>query len=171
MHVLVKPFPRPTSITTLFSKTIVPKTNLARHMATMTSPQSQVKREGNIADSFVSLSGGDRPPLPKRFLDLKKSLIAGHEDKVIASWQRLLGQLKQENRVLVNEGSKVIPSLEFSNLEGDLTRLRSEIKKRGVAVIRGVIPEKEARTYKSEIEEYVKQNPSTKGGSYHIYPI
>ncbi|KAI0869104.1 DUF1479 domain protein [Hypoxylon argillaceum] len=124
--------------------------------------QSQVKREGNISDSFVSLSGGQRPPLPESFLDLKRSLIAGHEDKVIASWQRLLAQLKHENRILSKEGSKVIPTLEFANLDGDLSRLRSEIKKRGVAVVRGVIPEKEARTYKSEIEEYVRQNPSTK---------
>ncbi|KAI0097482.1 DUF1479 domain protein [Nemania sp. FL0031] len=128
----------------------------------MTSIQSQVKREGNIADSFVSLSGGDRPPLPQRFLDLKKSLVAGHEDKVIASWQRLLSQLKQENSVLAKEGSRVIPSLEFANLDEDVERLRSEIKKRGVAVIRGVVPEKEARAYKSDIEEYVRQNPSTK---------
>ncbi|KAJ8119267.1 hypothetical protein O1611_g10644 [Lasiodiplodia mahajangana] len=135
-------------------------------MATMTSIQSQVKREGNIADSFVSLSGGDQPPLPQRFLDLKKSLVAGHEDKIIASWQRLLAQLKRENSILAREGSKVIPSLEFANLDADLERLRSEIKKRGVAVIRGVAPEKEARAYKSDIEEYVRQNPSTKGELY-----
>ncbi|KAI3318091.1 DUF1479 domain protein [Xylariaceae sp. AK1471] len=127
-----------------------------------TSTQSQVKREGNIADSFVSLSGGNRPPLPKRFLDLKKSLVAGHEDRVIASWQRLLAQLKRENSILAKEGSKIVPSLEFANLEEDLTRLRSEIKKRGVAVIRGVIPENEARAYKDDIEEYIRQNPSTK---------
>ncbi|KAI0802883.1 DUF1479 domain protein [Xylaria sp. FL0064] len=129
---------------------------------TTTPPQAQAKREGNISDSFVSLSGGQRPPLPERFLDLKKSLVAGHEDGVIASWQRLLAQLKQENSILVKEGSKVIPSLEFSNLDEDLVRLHSEIKKRGVAVIKGVIPEHEARAYKDEIEEYVRQNPSTK---------
>ncbi|KAI1270873.1 DUF1479 domain protein [Xylaria sp. FL0933] len=129
---------------------------------TTTPPQAQAKREGNISDSFVSLSGGQRPPLPERFLDLKKSLVAGHEDRVIASWQRLLAQLKQENSILAKEGSKVIPSLEFSNLDEDLRRLHPEIKKRGVAVIKGVIPEQEARAYKDEIEEYVRQNPSTK---------
>ncbi|KAI0429166.1 hypothetical protein F5Y09DRAFT_332070 [Xylaria sp. FL1042] len=133
-------------------------------MATITGIPSkpQAKREGNISDSFVSLSGGKRPPLPERFLDLKKSLVAGHEDRVVASWQRLLTQLKQENSILAKEGSKVIPSLEFANIDEDLTRLHSEIKKRGVAVIRGVIPENEARAYKNEIEEYVRQNPSTK---------
>jgi hypothetical protein len=32
-----------------------------------------------------------------------------------------------------------------------------------VAVIRGVIPEDEARSYKFEIEEYARQNPQTRG--------
>ncbi|KAI1112572.1 DUF1479 domain protein [Nemania sp. NC0429] len=141
---------------------IATATSPARKMATASSPQVQVKAEGNISDYFASLSGGGRPALPERFLDLKKSLVAGHEDRVIASWGRLLPQLQKENRILAEEGSKVIPALEFSTLEGDLTRLRSEVKKRGVAVVRGVIPEKEARSYKSEIEEYVRQNPSTK---------
>ncbi|KAI1742743.1 DUF1479 domain protein [Xylaria scruposa] len=127
----------------------------------MASNKHQPKREGNIADSFASLSGG-YVPLPERFLDLKRSLVAGHEDQVIASWKRLLTQLKQENRILAKEGSGVIPSIEFANLEEDLTRLRSEIKKKGVVVVRGVIPENEARSYKTDLEEYVRQNPSTK---------
>ncbi|KAI0509470.1 hypothetical protein F5B22DRAFT_637967 [Xylaria bambusicola] len=133
-------------------------------MATMapTQSQPQTKREGNIADSFASLSGGNQPPLPERFLDLKRSLVAGHEDRVIESWNRLLAQLKQENAILAKDKSKVIPILEFSTLDEDLIRLRSDIKKRGVALIRGVIPESEARSYKNEIEEYVRQNPSTK---------
>ncbi|KAI0912771.1 hypothetical protein F4823DRAFT_580332 [Ustulina deusta] len=139
-------------------------TSPARYMATMTSTQSQpqVKREGNISDSFVSLSGGNQPPLPDRFLHLKRSLVAGHEDRVTESWRKLLAQLKQENSILAKDGSKVIPRLEFANLEEDLTRFRSDIKKRGVAVVRGVIPEDEARAYKNEIEEYVRQNPATK---------
>ncbi|KAI1363669.1 DUF1479 domain protein [Xylaria arbuscula] len=127
-----------------------------------TQVQPEAKREGNIADSFVSLSGGAQPPLPERFLELKKSLVAGREDRVIESWNRLLARLKHENSILAKDRSKVIPSLEFSNFDEDLERLGSEIKKRGVAVVRGVIPEKEARSFKNEIEEYVKQNPWTK---------
>ncbi len=155
--------------TILLSRTTSP----ARYMATMTSTQSQpqVKREGNISDSFVSLSGGNQPPLPDRFLHLKRSLVAGHEDRVTESWRRLLAQLKQENSILAKDGSKVIPRLEFANLEEDLTRFRSDIKKRGVAVVRGVIPEDEARAYKNEIEEYVRQNPATKGQSRYMRTI
>ncbi|KAI0205905.1 DUF1479 domain protein [Astrocystis sublimbata] len=128
----------------------------------MASTQNSMKREGDISDSFASLSGGNAPLLPARFLDLKKSLVAGHEDRVAAGWRQLLTQLKEENSLLRREGSEVIPILEFASLEHDLKKLRSEVKKRGVAVIRGVIPESEARAYKGDIDEYVKQNPSTK---------
>ncbi|KAI1812500.1 DUF1479 domain protein [Poronia punctata] len=128
----------------------------------MASVKTQEKREGDISDSFVSLSGGNRPPLPQRFLDLKRSLVSGHEDEVIASWQRLLPRLRRENRIIAKQGSNIVPSLEFANLEEDLARLRPEIKKRGVAVVRNVIPESEARSYKNDIEEYLRLNPSTK---------
>ncbi|KAI1437365.1 DUF1479 domain protein [Xylaria sp. CBS 124048] len=123
---------------------------------------SQTKREGDISDSFVSLSGKTQPPLPVRFLDLKRSLVAGHEDRVIASWRRLLAELEEENGIIAKHGSNVIPCLEYSNLDEDVARLRSEVQKTGVAVVRGVIPEEEARAYKFEIEEYVGRNPSTR---------
>ncbi|KAI1771081.1 DUF1479-domain-containing protein [Hypoxylon cercidicola] len=128
----------------------------------MAATQTQTKREGNISDSFVSLSGDARPPLPERFLDLKKTLVRGHEDRVIDSWNRLLVALKKENEIITREGSKIVPSLDFHNLNSDLSRLRGELKKRGVAVIRGVVPEGEARSFKGELEEYIRQNPQTK---------
>lgn len=134
----------------------------------MAATQTQSKREGNIADSFVSLSGDARPPLPQRFLDLKKTLIHGHEDRVISSWKRLLAELKRENEIIAREGPQIIPSLDFQNLDADLTKLRDELKKRGVAVIRGVLPEDEARSFKGDIEEYVRQNPHTKGNSQRM---
>ncbi|KAL7619368.1 hypothetical protein AAE478_009905 [Parahypoxylon ruwenzoriense] len=129
-------------------------------MTTVT--QTRTKREGNISDSFVSLSGGARAPLPQRFLELKKTLVNGHEGRVVDSWNRLLAQLKQENEIIATEGPRVIPSLNFQDLDDDLVRLRDELEKRGVAVIRGVLPENETRSFKNEIEEYVKQNPQTK---------
>ncbi|KAI0123541.1 hypothetical protein BJ170DRAFT_703745 [Xylariales sp. AK1849] len=127
-----------------------------------TQTQTQVKKEGDISDSFVSLSGTERPSLPLEFLDLKRTLIRGHENAIIDSWKRLLRQLKTENEIVFRQGSDIIPTLSFANLKSDLAVHRAEIKKRGVAVIRGVIPENEAREYKSEIEEYVRLNPSTR---------
>ncbi|OTA90958.1 hypothetical protein M434DRAFT_77137 [Hypoxylon sp. CO27-5] len=127
-----------------------------------TQTHTQTKREGNISDSFVSLSGAAAPPLPPRFLDLKKTLISGHEDYVVNSWNRLLAELKRENKAIIEKGPQIIPNLNFSDLDTDLTKFRKDLEKRGVAVIRGVLPEDEARSFKDEIEEYVRQNPQTK---------
>ncbi|KAI0838570.1 DUF1479-domain-containing protein [Hypoxylon sp. FL0890] len=127
-----------------------------------TQTQTQSKREGNISDSFISLSGAAAPPLPSRFLELKKTLISGHEGHIVNSWKRLLAELKCENKVITEKGSQIVPSLDFSALDADLAKLGKEVKKRGVAVVRGVLPEDEARSFKDEIEEYVRGNPQTK---------
>ncbi|KAI8962802.1 DUF1479-domain-containing protein [Daldinia sp. FL1419] len=135
--------------------------------ATQTETITRTKREGDISDSFVSLSGVARPPLPRRFLDLKRTLIGGHEDRVIESWNRLLAELKCENKSIAQKGPEITPSVNFHDLDADLTKLRSELEKRGVAVIRGVLPEDEARWFKGEVEGYVKQNPQTKAFPSH----
>lgn len=127
------------------------------------------KREGDISDSFVSLSNAKRPPLPRRFLELKQSLVRGREDAVIASWGRLLRRLKTENDLVAAKGPGVVPVLQFDGLEEQLPSLRDELRKRGVAVVKGVIPCDEARAYKSELEEYVRQNPSTRGTYLRIH--
>lgn len=132
------------------------------NMAAMATA-SQDKREGDISDSFASLSGVKDEPLPDQFRQLKLSLVEGREDKIKASWHRLLQRLEIENDVIAELGSKVIPEVRFDNLEDDLSQNRDAIKKRGAAVIRGVIPEEEARQYKFDLEEYVRKNPQTKG--------
>lgn len=132
------------------------------NMAAMATA-SQDKREGDISDSFASLSGVKDEPLPDQFRKLKLSLVEGREEKIKASWHRLLQRLEIENDVIAELGSKVIPEVRFDNLEDDLSQNRDAIKKRGAAVIRGVIPEKQARQYKFDLEEYVRKNPQTKG--------
>lgn len=124
---------------------------------------TQHKREGDISDSFASLAGVKDEPLPDGFRLLKLSLVSGREEKIKASWNRLLGKLKVENKVVVEQGSKIIPEVRFDHLDEDLGNTRDEIKKRGAVVIRGVIPENEARRYKFELEEYIRKNPQTKG--------
>ena len=132
-------------------------------MSAMHTPPG--KAEGDISDTFASLSGRKPEPLPDRFRELKLRLTAGHEDAIIASWNRLLAVLREENDLIARAGPAIIPELRYSHLHDDLAALKPEIKKRGVAVIRGVIPEDEARSYKFSIEEYVRQNPHTRGGS------
>lgn len=129
-----------------------------------TEVQSKVQRkEGDISSVFVSLSGAKPEPLPERFAHIKRQLIRGNEERLSASWQRLLEQLAIENEIVKQRGPGIIPQIEFSDLGNASKDFVAEIKKRGVAVIKGVIPEEEARGYKTEVEEYVKLNPWTKG--------
>ncbi|KAI5458656.1 hypothetical protein BGZ63DRAFT_432102 [Mariannaea sp. PMI_226] len=125
------------------------------------------KKEGDISDAFVSLSGRDRPPLPDSFRQLKCDLVRGREDEIQRSWVTLLRELRKENDIIAKKGPSVIPQIEFSNLDSDIKQLKDEIKKRGAVVVKGVIPEAEARAYKEEIEEYVKKNPSTRAFPQH----
>lgn len=140
------------------------------NMAAMATA-SQDKREGDISDSFASLAGVKDEPLPDQFRQLKLSLVQGREQKIIASWNRLLRQLQVENDTIAELGPKVIPEVYFDDLDRDIVSLKDEIKKRGAAVIRGVIPEDEARGYKHELEDYIRKNPQTKGNHLPSFAI
>lgn len=130
--------------------------------------EPSTKREGDISDSFASLSRLENEPLPDQFRVLKASLVQGHEEAIKASWDRLLERLKVENDIVAEQGSKVIPEIRFDHLDEDLRNNREEIKKRGAAVIRGVVPEDEARGYKFELEDYIRKNPQTKGENSQV---
>ncbi|KNG88506.1 hypothetical protein ANOM_003223 [Aspergillus nomiae NRRL 13137] len=111
------------------------------------------RKEGDISSVFVSLSGKEETPLPPR-----------RNRKKLAS---LLHTLKDEVRLIHQRGSDIIPSIEFKDIHAAPKTFRDELRKRGVAVIRGVVPEHEARAYKDEIEDYVKANPGTKAFPPH----
>ncbi|KAJ9416935.1 hypothetical protein FOXG_12918 [Fusarium oxysporum f. sp. lycopersici 4287] len=125
------------------------------------------KKEGDISDAFTSLSGAQREPLPDRYRQLKLNLLQGREDRIVQSWKKLLRELKRENEIVAKKGPGVIPQIDFKDLEKSSDGLRKEVKKRGVVVVRGVIPEGEARAYKAEVEEYVAKNPSTRAFPPH----
>jgi hypothetical protein len=151
MTALIKPIFRP--ITARVTKPV-------RHLTTQTKA---AKKEGDISSVFVSLSGVAPTKLPSRFAEVKRQLIQGNEDRVLASWQRLLEQLSKENEIVARKGQNVVPQIDFKDIGKPSTDFLKEVKKRGVAVVRGVVPADEARGYKGEVEEYVKANPWTKG--------
>ena len=135
-----------------------------RRLATQTTHQPP-KATGDISSVFPSLSGLSAPPLPPRFAALKARLIAGHEDALRAGWQELLHILKRETEEIEALGSAVIPEIEYCDI-GDLvkrTRFRDGLRKRGVAVIRGVVSEKEALGWKELLKRYIRTNTGVKG--------
>ena len=135
----------------------------SRNLRKYTTITAVPKEEGDISAAFVSLSGAQAKPLPSRFADLKRRLVRGYETQLTASWDRLLRELQHEIQILKIHGSNVIPEIQFEDIDGHSARFEQAVHKRGVAVIRGVVRESEAREYKNEVERYVKDNPSTKG--------
>ena len=123
------------------------------------------KRAGDISDAFASLSGQEFKPLTSEYADLKGRLIKGRENEVRESCERLLRELREEIPLIVKLGSKVIPEINFKDIDNAPETFNSELKKRGVAVIRGVVSEEEALQWKEDLREYIRQNPQTKGRS------
>jgi hypothetical protein len=121
------------------------------------------KKEGDISSVFASLSGNAPAPLPPRFADVKRKLIQGREEAITASWKRLLEALEEEVRKIERLGSSIIPLINYHELQDKFPNFQEDLKERGAGVIRGVVPQDEARSYKSDLEEYIKANPSTKG--------
>ena len=150
-----------------FLRRVIPLTSagsaISRNLRKYTTVVSVPKGEGDISAAFVSLSGAQAEPLPSRFADLKRRLVRGYETQLTASWDRLLRELQHEIQNLKIHGSNVIPEIHFEDIDTHPASFEQAVHKRGVAVIRGVVLETEARKYKDEVERYVKDNPSTKG--------
>lgn len=153
-------------MTALLPKVIHP-TNLnsgIRRLATVATT-SNVKPEGDISSVFVSLSGKEAAPLPDRFTRQKQRLIVGHEDRLKASWDLLLDQLRKEVKLVKEKGSGIIPQIDFKDINVSPEEFLKELKKRGVGVVRNVVDEAQALQYKSDVQDYIRANPSTKGKS------
>ncbi|KAF2215823.1 hypothetical protein CERZMDRAFT_34315 [Cercospora zeae-maydis SCOH1-5] len=120
------------------------------------------KREGDISDAFASLSGFQFEPLEPRFAELKKRLIAGHEEALYHSWNRLLASLQEEIPLIAEQGPRAVPEIDFKDIDNASEHFKSEHRKRGVAVIRNVLPEQEALDLKTGLKEYIAANPHTK---------
>lgn len=137
------------------------------HRSYAVSSTTTAKPEGDISSVFVSLSGAEAQPLPQRFADLKGQLIRGHEDKLRDSWERLLAQLREETQVIKELGSSVVPEIDFRQIGRPSEEFTREHKKRGVAIVRGVVSEEEALRWKEDVRSYIRDNPQTKGGCQH----
>lgn len=148
------------TLSKLHSRTAVSRRFVPQLRTAATQAQ---KRAGDISDAFASLSGQDFKPLSPEYADLKHRLIKGHEDQVRDSWQRLLHDLREEIPIIVNLGSKIIPEIDFNDLDHASDTFNQELRKRGVAVVRGVVPEQEALQWKEDLRDYIRQNPQTKG--------
>lgn len=125
--------------------------------------QLSPKPDGDISSVFATLSGdaADKP-LDPRFAQLKADIIRGHEQSVHDSWYRLLDALKHENAMLRSSGKTLIPEVDFNDIKNISLNLVDEIRERGVMIVRGVLCETDALELKTDVEDYIRQNPHTK---------
>lgn len=67
--------------------------------------------------------------------------------------------------MIKERGSGLVPEMRFADLASGRgsEEFGTELKKRGVAVVRGVVSEEEALGWKEEVREYVRANPQTRG--------
>jgi len=139
---------------------------LTRSLATAAQPQTRdrSRKEGDISSVFASLSGAEPTPLPSRFADIKTSLIRNHEPAIQASWSRLLSTLRSEVETIASTGSDIFPTIQYEDIQNHsrIQPFATALKKRGAAVIRGVVSPDEALSWKKEIQEHIRANPHTK---------
>lgn len=161
-NMLLRTLPRVTPLA--LQRVLMERPQGTRSINMAATAATQPKREGDISDAFASLSKLQDQPLPDSFRQLKLHLAHGNETALQASWVRLLDALRHENDTVASQGPAIIPEIEYERLATDLPAAVPEIRKRGVVVIRGVIPEAEARAYKTDLlEGYLRANPQTRG--------
>ncbi|KAI8167279.1 hypothetical protein K4K54_010099 [Colletotrichum sp. SAR 10_86] len=116
------------------------------------------------ADEIFSENGGPIP-LPPRFAQIKRSLIAGKETAIVDSWNRLLVALRAEIALIGVTKSDIIPTIDFSELKDHarVSEFAAKLRRRGGAVIRNVIPPDQAQNWREETETYLADNPETRG--------
>jgi hypothetical protein len=104
-----------------------------------------------------ALSSAASSPLPPRFAQIKHELIRGKENAVQASWKRLLLELKTEVERISATGPDIIPSIAADeiNNDGRLHDFTNRLRRTGVAIIRGVVPEHVAAQWKNETKAYM----------------
>ncbi|CAG8093103.1 unnamed protein product [Penicillium salamii] len=119
------------------------------------------KQEGDISSVFSTFSGRKSPPLPDRFRDLKRNLTVGFEEEIQKSWDELVEVLKIRTEEVATKRESIIPQLNFADIQaGNVSAANKEaIRRTGVAVIRGVVPQKNAEALLADVRKYFERHP------------
>ncbi|KAI1364379.1 DUF1479-domain-containing protein [Xylaria arbuscula] len=115
------------------------------------------------------LDSSEPIPLSSRFAKLKRNMIACREKDVAESFYRLIRALRKEADDIAARGSDVIPTIDYFDIHdsGKASAFRRALRRRGVAVIKGVVPPTVAQAWKEETLDYIEDNPQTRGYPAH----
>ncbi|KAK0118605.1 hypothetical protein ONS96_011696 [Cadophora gregata f. sp. sojae] len=129
-----------------------------RRLATEATPLTRKdKQEGDISSSFTTFSGRKAEPLPERFRDLKHKITVGFEEQIQKSWDDLVEVLKVRTEEVATKRESIIPQIKFTDIRDGTVPSASidAIRRTGVAVIRGVMPENVTQSLLSDVRQYL----------------
>lgn len=132
------------------------------------SPVTQATQEHNASTNspagddmeppVLSFYGTEPVPLPSRFAQIKRSLVAGHEKELEASWARLITALRDEVENIASRGASITPSIDFTEISNPSKKadFARDLKRYGLGVIRGVVPHADAQKAIDETVKYLE---------------
>ncbi|KAL2177329.1 uncharacterized protein P884DRAFT_269719 [Thermothelomyces heterothallicus CBS 202.75] len=112
----------------------------------------------------LSFYGKEPVPLPSRFGQIKRSLVAGHEAELEASWARLITALREHVDDIASRGSSLTPSIDFADIHNPEARaaFSRDLKSYGLGVVRGVVPRADAQVSIDETVKYLEKQTEFK---------
>ncbi|KAL2130882.1 hypothetical protein VTI74DRAFT_5836 [Chaetomium olivicolor] len=153
-------FSTPSSNTTNASTTSASTTSAKGRPASDGSSDSNAAMEPPV----LSFYGKEPVPLPSRFAHIKRSLVAGHEAELEASWARLITALREDVDDIASRGSSLTPSIDFSDIHNPDARaaFSRDLKRYGLGLIRGVVPRADAQVAIDETVKYLEKQTDFK---------
>lgn len=115
---------------------------------------------GTMDPPVRSFYGAEPIPLPSRFSNIKKRLLDGKEAAIEASWRRLLVALKSEIDHIQSRGTDLIPTINYADIDDPVkvAPFEQDLKRYGVALVRGVVSETQTQTWVSQTRDYIIRN-------------
>ncbi|KAK0648334.1 hypothetical protein B0T16DRAFT_427549 [Cercophora newfieldiana] len=119
---------------------------------------SSSSNDSMMEPPVLSFYGTEPVPLPTRFAHIKRSLAAGHEAEIEASWARLLEALRGAVDHIESRGPNITPSIDFADIDKPEQKadFQKDLKRYGVGVIRGVVPRQDAQAAIDETVKYLE---------------
>ncbi|KAL2145901.1 hypothetical protein VTI28DRAFT_5983 [Corynascus sepedonium] len=140
--------------------------------STSTTPSQSAPDSRDSSDSsgaameppVLSFYGKEPVPLPSRFGQIKRNLVAGHEAELEASWARLIKALREHVDDIASRGSALTPSIDFSDIHNPDARaaFSRDLKRYGLGVVRGVVPRADAQHAIDETVKYLEKQTDFK---------
>ncbi|KAK4120681.1 hypothetical protein N657DRAFT_579339 [Parathielavia appendiculata] len=146
------------------------QSNAAVAALTFSQPTFHSASESSDASSpameppVLSFYGKEPVPLPSRFAQIKRSLVAGHEKELEASWARLIHALRDHVDDIASRGSSLTPSIDFADIRNPDARaaFSCDLKRYGLGLIRGVVPRADAQVAIDETVKYLEKQTDYK---------